>query len=167
MIAPCGLNCGVCRAYLRSKNPCAGCRSEGSGKPRTCRRCSIRACEQRKGTFCVDCASFPCPRLRRLDERYRRRYRVSPLENLITIARAGVRQFVAGETARWVCPSCGARLCVHEDSCVTCGARRPRVTTLKLQKRRSPSRPNKSLQPTATAVMPPAVAGDHASRSRG
>jgi len=28
-------------------------------------------------------------------------------------------------------------------------------------------RPNKSLQPTATAVMPPAVAGDHASRSRG
>jgi hypothetical protein len=29
------------------------------------------------------------------------------------------------------------------------------------------NRPNKSLQPTATAVMPPAVAGDHASRSRG
>jgi hypothetical protein len=29
------------------------------------------------------------------------------------------------------------------------------------------NRANKSLQPTATAVMPPAVAGDHASRSRG
>jgi hypothetical protein len=29
------------------------------------------------------------------------------------------------------------------------------------------SRPNKPLQPTATAVMPPANAGDHASRSRG
>jgi hypothetical protein len=29
------------------------------------------------------------------------------------------------------------------------------------------SGPNKSLQPTATAVMPPADAGDHASRSRG
>jgi hypothetical protein len=26
LIAPCGMNCGVCMAYLREKNKCPGCR---------------------------------------------------------------------------------------------------------------------------------------------
>jgi hypothetical protein len=26
LVAPCGMNCGICRAYLREKNKCPGCR---------------------------------------------------------------------------------------------------------------------------------------------
>ncbi len=26
LIAPCGMNCGICLAYLRTKNVCPGCR---------------------------------------------------------------------------------------------------------------------------------------------
>jgi hypothetical protein len=41
------------------------------------------------------------------------------------------------------------------------------ITALRIISAAEPNSPNKSLQPTATAVMPPADAGDHASRSRG
>ena len=26
LIAPCGMNCGICYGYLREKNKCPGCR---------------------------------------------------------------------------------------------------------------------------------------------
>lgn len=32
LIAPCGMNCGTCIAYLRDKNKCPGCRITSSGK---------------------------------------------------------------------------------------------------------------------------------------
>ena len=35
LIAPCGMNCGICVGHLREKNRCAGCNSDDdAGKPR-------------------------------------------------------------------------------------------------------------------------------------
>jgi hypothetical protein len=70
LIAPCGMNCGLCMCYLRDKNSCAGCRAGDEGKAKSCLACSIRRCETPRSNtsgFCFECDAFPCPRLRRLD----------------------------------------------------------------------------------------------------
>ncbi|PWB60076.1 MAG: hypothetical protein C3F18_00180 [Nitrosomonadales bacterium] len=44
LIAPCGLNCGLCRAFVRDKNPCPGCRGGDSNKSNACLTCVITHC---------------------------------------------------------------------------------------------------------------------------
>jgi hypothetical protein len=124
LIAPCGMDCGLCMAYVRDKNRCAGCRAGDEGKSKSCLACTIRNCETlRSGesAFCsIDCERFPCPRLKRLDARYRTKYRMSMLENLQVIRTAGVEAFVVSERERWACPGCGGLQCVHTPECVYC-----------------------------------------------
>lgn len=112
LIAPCGMNCGVCRAYLRDRNRCDGCAAPGGTRPQYCETCRIRLCEERGGPFCFDCASFPCDRLRRLDRRYRARYGMSEVENLECIRNHGLGRFLENEHRRWV--SGEGVLCVHD-----------------------------------------------------
>ena len=124
LIAPCGMNCGLCRAYLRERSPCPGCRGDDRGKPKTRVACRIKTCEERRqrgAAFCVGCTSFPCERLIRLDERYRRKYGMSMIENLRSIEASGLRQFIEQEESRWACAGCGEMLCVHESGCPACG----------------------------------------------
>ena len=124
IIAPCGLDCGLCRAYLRDRKPCPGCRSGESNKSKACLACAIRNCEQLafgRRQFCFSCAKYPCAELRRLDARYRASYQVSVIDNLTQVRTIGVKRFVAAETSRWSCANCGARLCMHEPRCGTCG----------------------------------------------
>ena len=45
LIAPCGMNCCVCMAYLREKNKCPGCRGTDVNKPITRVRCKLKTCE--------------------------------------------------------------------------------------------------------------------------
>ncbi|MFZ3074083.1 MAG: hypothetical protein WA093_03070 [Minisyncoccales bacterium] len=47
LIAPCGMNCALCMAYLREKNHCPGCGGEAIG---ACQKCTIKNCG---GTVCV------------------------------------------------------------------------------------------------------------------
>jgi hypothetical protein len=75
-------------------------------------------------SFCFDCASFPCARLRQLDKRYRIKYGMSMVENLLRIQEVGLDAFVAGEKVRWACPKCGSLLCVHLPQCGVCGRTR-------------------------------------------
>jgi hypothetical protein len=85
LIAPCGMNCCLCICYLREKNTCGGCRSDDEGKAKSVLACTIRKCETvRAGEpgFWSECAKLPCPRLKRLDARYREKYRMSMIENL-------------------------------------------------------------------------------------
>ncbi len=125
LIAPCGMDCGLCMAYVRDKNRCPGCRAGDEGKSKSCLACTIRNCETlRSGEsdFCsIDCERFPCPRLKRLDARYRTKYRMSMLENLQAIRNVGVEAFVVSEQERWACPGCGGLQCVHTPECVYCG----------------------------------------------
>ena len=125
LIAPCGMDCGLCMVFVRDKNGCLGCRAGDEGKAKSCLSCSIRNCEvirSGEATFCSgECERFPCPRLKRLDARYRQKYRMSMLENLQVIGDEGVDAFVASQRERWVCPECGGLQCVHTVECVYCG----------------------------------------------
>ncbi len=113
LIAPCGMNCAVCRAYLRPKNPCHGCNFAQENKPMTRVNCRLRICTKRIGKFCCNCPEFPCDRLRHLDHRYRTKYGMSQIENLEFIREKGIRKFVAAERAKWICEKKGI-FCVHD-----------------------------------------------------
>ena len=127
LIAPCGMNCGVCIAHVRIKNRCMGCMSAGAEKAHHCSQCYIKNCTELKSSgtaYCFDCKSFPCRRLRQLDERYRSKYGMSMIENLISIKENGIRKFLAAENARWKCTHCGNIVSVHRPNCLVCGIRR-------------------------------------------
>ncbi len=126
LIAPCGMNCRLCRAYIRDKNRCPGCLQEDSSKSNYCLTCKIKNCEHLAGSnarYCFECSAFPCARLKRLDKRYRTRYSMSMLDNLESIRVSGIRQFIRSEKEKWCCPVCGALICVHKPQCLACGYR--------------------------------------------
>lgn len=127
IIAPCGMNCGICRAYLRDKNKCPGCRGDDDRKQKSCLNCRIKNCEELKNndfTYCSSCSLFPCDRIRHLDKRYRTKYNMSMIENLDTINKLGIRKFVENEKMRWACSECGGTICVHTGDCYTCSKKR-------------------------------------------
>jgi len=111
LIAPCGMNCGVCLHYLRANNKCAGCFSgrKANGK---CIKCGIKLCKNRSGEYCFNCDQYPCERLKRLDKRYREKYGMSEIENLEVIKESGINYFLDLEEKRWV-DSTGT-YCVHD-----------------------------------------------------
>ena len=127
LIGPCGMNCGICMAYLREQNKCPGCRIMDPNKAVSITRCKITNCEviqQGKVTFCYECNDFPCKNLKHLDKRYRTRYNMSMIENLANIRDLGMGEFLRNEDARWTCPECGGRICVHKGLCMSCGRRK-------------------------------------------
>jgi len=123
LIAPCGMNCGICLAYLRDKNVCNGCRGSNDNKSRSCINCIIKNCEFYNRTdakFCFDCNNYPCLRLKQLDKRYRTKYNMSMIENLENIKKNGLNNFIAHEYSRWICIHCGGVKCVHRGICLYC-----------------------------------------------
>ncbi len=121
-VAPCGMNCGVCIAYLRDKKPCVGCRGIGE-KPKHCNRCIIANCNYLSATasqFCYDCEKFPCTRLDQLDKRYRTKYRTSLIQNLEEIRDKGLHHFLENEDSTRRCVNCGNIISVHRDFCMIC-----------------------------------------------
>jgi hypothetical protein len=123
LIAPCGMNCGICMAYLRNKNVCRGCRDLDGSERNSCVNCIIRNCEfikRSESKFCYDCEKFPCKRLKQLDKRYRTKYHMSMIENLDNIKTIGLEKFVRNEYKRWLCKDCGGTICVHRGYCLKC-----------------------------------------------
>ena len=126
LIAPCGMNCGICMAYLRDKRKCPGCHGDDSNKPVSCIKCIIKNCESLKAGesgFCFECPKYPCRRLRQLAKRYRTKYAMSMLENLERIRNIGLQEFIEVEKARWRCSKCDGTICVHRGYCYDCGER--------------------------------------------
>lgn len=126
LIAPCGMNCGICIGHLREKRPCGGCfKKDDENKPEICRSCLIVNCEllaETESGFCYDCEKYPCARLKRLDKRYRTKYGMSMIENLAYIQNNGIEKFLLNEEKRWTCKVCGSGLCVHRKFCLMCNA---------------------------------------------
>jgi hypothetical protein len=123
MIAPCGMNCGSCIAFMRPKNRCPGCWVEDQQKSKACVQCIIKNCAHLENTdtkFCYDCPKYPCPRLKQLDKRYSTKYRTSFLQNLMMIKENGIEHFLDFETKRRTCPNCGSTLSVHKGHCLAC-----------------------------------------------
>ena len=112
LIAPCGMNCGICKAYLRQNNPCRGCNYAQQNRPKTIANCQLRICRERRGSFCYDCTNYPCDRLKHLDNRYRTRYGMSEIENLEYIRDKGIEEFLEQERKKWISEE--GVLCVHD-----------------------------------------------------
>ena len=127
LIAPCGMNCGICMAYIRKDGKCSGCHGDDINKSTYILKCVIRNCEKikiNKSGFCYECSEHPCKRLKQLDKRYRNKYSMSMIENLESIKEIGLSAFVEKEEARWQCLKCGGVICVHRGYCFNCGASR-------------------------------------------
>jgi hypothetical protein len=123
LIAPCGMNCGTCIAYLREKNSCPGCRVSSANKAVSVKRCIIQKCvylEKTKSKFCYECEKFPCKRIKQLDKRYKTRYKTSFIDNLLLIKETGIAHFLDFESRRRTCQNCGSTLSVHRNFCLTC-----------------------------------------------
>lgn len=124
LVAPCGMNCGLCYAFQREKNKCYGCNQTDFAKPNSCRKCRIKNCSNLKNgniKYCSACEKYPCARLKSLDKRYKLKYGMSMLENLNAIKANGIRFFLKEEKVKWACSNCGNVLCVHRDVCFSCG----------------------------------------------
>ncbi len=124
LVAPCGLNCRLCRAYIRDKNSCSGCRADDAHKLKYCVTCKIKNCrhlDNGSKRFCFDCEEFPCAKIKHLDKRYRTKYQLSVISNLEVIKHQGVRHFINEEKENWQCPNCAEVICMHKEVCIFCG----------------------------------------------
>ncbi len=128
MVAPCGMDCAVCSAYL----------ARASGVPRKrgaithCSGCRLRnkRCAYLKGNcrrldagrvdFCYECPDFPCSHLRHIDARYRANYGMSFIGNLELIRDAGIEALLRRQQERFGCRSCGGLRSVHNGKCFAC-----------------------------------------------
>lgn len=105
LIAPCGINCGVCAVHLREKNKCPGCTSANNIKSSRCIKCGIKSCKEHKKsvfTYCFECQKFPCSRLKSLEKRYVEKYHLSVIDNLSYIKHYGLDEFIKKETEEWI-----------------------------------------------------------------
>ncbi len=128
LIAPCGMNCGICISFLAMKNElnkqgfkkkyCPGCLVRGKNCIFMKNHCELLG----KGLvrFCYECGKYPCKRLKELDKRYRTKYHMSMLENLEFIKGHGIERFLEKEEAKWRCPDCCDVLCCHNGLCLNC-----------------------------------------------
>lgn len=110
LIAPCGMNCQLCRAYLREKNRCPGCRFMGKrntsqGFKKYIRKCIIRNCniiKKNNWKHCSPkCKNFPCQRLKSLDKRYITKYDFSMINNLKFIEEKGIKKFLEKQKKKY------------------------------------------------------------------
>lgn len=128
LVAPCGMNCNLCSGYLayssglpkkRGKiSHCEGClprKKECAFLKRECAK--IR---NGKIRFCYECATFPCERLKKIDERYRTNYGVSFIENLKEIKKKGVDSFLRNQEKTFACERCGGVKSIHNRKCYSC-----------------------------------------------
>lgn len=114
-------------AYLRKRNKCTGCWNSGGARSKSCECCIIRNCEKLQASeskFCYECDNFPCRRLRNLDKRYKLKYSMSMIDNLVFIQANGIDNFVETEMLRWKCEECGGLICVHNRTCSSCNTKR-------------------------------------------
>jgi len=134
LIAPCGMNCGICSSYLALKQDiksrgirmpyCSGCRSRNKQCAFIKKRCGLLTGGLVQ--YCYECKDFPCANLLRLDKKYRACYRMSMVENLECIKAKGIQQLIDAEKEKWRCPECGQVICCHNGICFACGLDRLR-----------------------------------------
>ncbi len=127
MIAPCGLNCAICRRAVVKENPCKGCHGPEESMYEFClNRCLIRRCGKLRelgSDFCDVCPSYPCEDVLEKETRYTKEYPLveSPMGNIAYIREHGMEAFLRNEQEKWTCGVCGAVICVHSGVCSGCG----------------------------------------------
>lgn len=129
LIAPCGMNCGVCSGYLalmydvKSKGKrmpyCTGCRPRNKKCSFLKKKCDLLL--NAKVKYCYECKDFPCEKLQHIDKRYQTFFRMGMIENLELIKKEGIKNFLEREQDKWGCKKCGAMICCHNGICFNCG----------------------------------------------
>lgn len=128
LIAPCGMNCGLCSGYLAYKNNlpkvrgkishCPGCRPRNKQCAYLKGQCDkIR---NNKIEFCFDCDTFPCERLKKINHRYETTYSYSFIDNLNNIKEKGIEKFLAQQNKKHKCQNCDGMISVHNKKCFHC-----------------------------------------------
>jgi hypothetical protein len=128
LVAPCGMNCGVCSGYLALKHDvkskgirmpyCTGCRSRDKKCAFLKKKCDLLL--KHKVHFCYECQQFPCENLKQLDKRYQTFFLTSFIDNLETIKKDGMEKFLKSQQKKWQCPTCGEIICCHNGLCFNC-----------------------------------------------
>jgi len=122
MIAPCGINCLACNAYLNGKTKCPGCRAPLDKISRkTVRECPIKKCAFEKGLkWCFEDMGYPCPKIKALSRRYLKNYSVDIIENAKG-ARWDIPAYLKAQQELFTCKSCGGIINQHRKTCSDCG----------------------------------------------
>jgi len=112
LVAPCGIDCGICELYLCSDNrplmdfliskgipenklPCSGCREMEGHCPVIGKQCSTFVCTKKKDvSFCFECNEFPCDRLHPSADRADVLPHNLKVFNLCSIKKDGMEGFV-------------------------------------------------------------------------
>lgn len=132
LIAPCGMDCRHCQAFLNYrvankpdelhgiKGGCSGCRPRDKKCAFLKQRCELL--RKKKIDFCYECPDFPCENLKKLDQRYEKKgWDVSFSGNNQRIKEIGLEKFIKEQDKKWTCKECGGPISIHEKKCYDCG----------------------------------------------
>jgi hypothetical protein len=126
LIAPCGMSCAICSRYLSYLNDlkqsqCIGCRPRNVSCEYLFKKCTgINHASKGDAAFCFECDQYPCKQINRMDDRYRKYYRMSVKENLEYINKMGIEKFIEAEYKKYCCPKCGGLISIHNRKCFEC-----------------------------------------------
>ena len=125
LIAPCGMNCGICLGFFgytmsgkKRKNECIGCNPSGKSCAHLKKFCEKLT--KKEIEYCYECKDFPCIHLEKLDQSYQKRFNMSMIENLRMIKKHGMDAFLKEQEKKYKCPECGEIICVHNGKCYSC-----------------------------------------------
>ena len=133
LVAPCGLYCGACTAYLathddragtgKAKGPsmqCDACMGNGRA-PAHVSKCAIKVCaaEKTKTGRCSECADFPCSIISDFNNDGVQHHG-EVLENLRQLRTMGITEWTKHEEDRWSCSQCKTKLAWYDAECPKC-----------------------------------------------
>lgn len=128
LVAPCGMNCGICSNYLAFANgldrsPCSGCRPQNKSCSYLFGKCTgINGGSggTAEAKFCFECDQYPCKQIDRMDKRYQTSYDMSVKANLEFIKKSGAEAFLNSQADKYTCPSCEGQVSIHNRKCFKC-----------------------------------------------
>lgn len=126
LIAPCGMNCAICSRYLSyvndlNRSQCIGCRPQNKSCEYLFEKCSgINHSSTGEAVFCFECDQYPCKQINRMDDRYRENYCMSVKDNLESIKKIGIDEFIQEQYKKYRCLKCGGLISIHNRKCFKC-----------------------------------------------
>ena len=112
LVAPCGIDCGICELYISRDNkelydylvstgipkenlPCDGCRPKDGNCPVIMGECKTYSCVKENSVdFCSDCNDFPCNKLAPSADRANILPHNTKVFNLSVIKKNGLENFI-------------------------------------------------------------------------
>ncbi|TKJ44407.1 hypothetical protein CEE36_01305 [candidate division TA06 bacterium B3_TA06] len=137
----CGLNCGACAVLVANERAdeewikkaaemekckpedlrCMGCKTDVTAV--FCADCGMRLCAREKGVeFCFECDSYPCKTISDFRSDDLPHHSVV-FKNLKDIKEKGLEAWLAEQTTRWSCQTCGTRFTWYDENCKGCGTK--------------------------------------------